>query len=67
MKRFFTSLITFSLIEATGRHPAIAGVLMLLGVGGGAVGISQLTTPTIVPFIRPTSIRTNRSARRATA
>ena len=51
MKRYFTSLVTFSLIETIGRHPAFAGVLMLLGVGGGAVGISQLTTPTIVPFI----------------
>ena len=51
MKRFFTSLVTFSLVEAIGRHPAIAaGVLTLLGVGGGA-GIAMLTTPTITPFI----------------
>jgi hypothetical protein len=50
MKRFFTFLVTFSLVEAIGRHPAIAGALMLLGVGGGA-GIANLLTPTIVPFI----------------
>jgi hypothetical protein len=51
MKRFFTSLVTFSLVETIGRHPAIAaGALTLLGVGGGA-GIAMLTTPTITPFI----------------
>ena len=38
MKSFLSFLATFSLIEAIGRHPATAGALMLLGVGGGAVG-----------------------------
>jgi hypothetical protein len=47
MKRFFTSLIAFSLVEAIGRHPAIAGIL--LGVGATAIAI--LTPPTITPFI----------------
>ena len=28
MKRFFTSLVTFSLVEAIGRHPAIAASVM---------------------------------------
>ena len=51
MKRFFTSLIAFSLVETIGRHPAIAGILMLLGVGGGATAIAILTPPTITPFI----------------
>jgi hypothetical protein len=51
MKRFFTSLATFSLVETIGRHPAIAGILMLLGVGGGATAIAVLTPPTILPFI----------------
>ena len=49
MKRFLTSLATFSLVEWIGRHAALAGVLMLLGVGGGAV-VANLTTPTIVPM-----------------
>ena len=49
MKRFFTSLATFSLVETIGRHPAIAaGVLTLLGLGGGA-GVAMLFTPTITP------------------
>lgn len=48
MKRFLTSLATFSLVELIGRYPVRAGVLMLLGVGGGA-GIAMLTTPTILP------------------
>jgi hypothetical protein len=47
MKRFLTYLATFSLVESIGRHPAIAGSLMLLG--GGGAGIALLTTPTIVP------------------
>jgi hypothetical protein len=51
MKRFFTSLATFSLAETIGRHPAMAGALMLLGVGGGAVVSGMLTTPTITPFV----------------
>jgi hypothetical protein len=51
MKRFLASLSTISLIEVIGRHPAMAaGILMLLGVGGGA-GIALLTTPAIVPFV----------------
>ncbi len=48
MKRLFTFLATFSLIETIGRHPVMAGVLMLLGVGGGA-GIANLITPSIIP------------------
>jgi hypothetical protein len=36
MKRFWTSLATFSLVELIDRYPVRAGVLMLLGVGGGA-------------------------------
>jgi hypothetical protein len=51
MKRFFTSLAAISLVGTIGRHPAIAGILMLLGVGGGATAIAVLTPPTIVPFI----------------
>ena len=50
MKRFLTSLATFSLVETIGRHPAIAGILMLLGVGGSAT-VANLMTPSIVPFI----------------
>ncbi len=50
MKRFFISIASFSLVEAIGRHPALAGILTLLGVGGGA-GVANLVTPTIVPFI----------------
>ena len=50
MKRFLASLSTISLVETIGRHPAIAGILMLLGVGGGATAIAILTPPTIVPF-----------------
>ncbi|MGB7976091.1 MAG: hypothetical protein WCF81_17490, partial [Roseiarcus sp.] len=51
MKRFFTALATFSLIETIGRHPAIAAsVLTLLGVGG-ASGIAMLITPTPVPQV----------------
>jgi hypothetical protein len=38
MKRFLTLLAAFSLIAAIGRRPAIAGILMLLGVGGGSGG-----------------------------
>ena len=51
MKRFFTSLVTFSLVETIGRHPAIAGVLMLLGVGGGAVGYCHAYDTDDHPFI----------------
>ena len=51
MRRFLTSLATFSLIETIGRRPALAaGVLTLLGIGGGA-GIALLTTPTITPQV----------------
>jgi hypothetical protein len=51
MKRAFSALATFSLVETVGRHPATAaGVLTLLGVGGGA-GIAMFTPPTIVPFV----------------
>ena len=50
MKRFLASLSTISLFQTIGRHPAIAGILMLLGVGGGATAIAILTPPTIVPF-----------------
>jgi hypothetical protein len=48
MKSFIKFLGALSFWELCGRHPAIAGVLMLLGIGGGA-GIALLTTPTIVP------------------
>jgi hypothetical protein len=51
MKRFLTSLATFSLAETFGRHPVLAGVLSLLGVGGGAVIATNLITPTLTPFI----------------
>jgi hypothetical protein len=51
MKRFWSFLATISLIEVIGRHPAMAaGMLSLLGVGGGA-GIAMLTTPTLLPQI----------------
>src|ERR1700722_16127450 len=51
MKRAFSALATFSLVETVGRHPATAaGVLTLLGVGGGA-GIAMFTPPTLTPFI----------------
>ena len=49
MKRFLASLVTFSLVEWIGRHPAIAGSLLLLGVGG--VGIANFTPPTLTPFV----------------
>ena len=52
MKRFLASLSTISLIEVIGRHPAMAaGILSLLGVGGGAVISGLLTPPTLTPFI----------------
>jgi hypothetical protein len=52
MKRFLASLSTISLIEVIGRHPAMAaGMLSLLGVGGGAVISGMLTTPTPVPQV----------------
>src|ERR1700733_4688385 len=50
-KRLLASLSTISLIEVIGRNPAIAGILALLGVGGGAVIATNLITPSIVPFI----------------
>jgi hypothetical protein len=49
MKRFWIFITTFSLVEWIGRHPATAGFLMLLGVGGGVGGIAALTPPTITP------------------
>src|ERR1700722_19032903 len=49
-KRLLASLSTISLIEVIGRNPAIAGILALLGVGGGA-GIAMFTPPTLTPFI----------------
>lgn len=50
MKRFWTSLVTVSIIEWIGRNPVMAaGVLTLLGAGGGAV-IANLTTPTLLPL-----------------
>jgi hypothetical protein len=52
MKRFLASLSTISLIEVIGRHPAMAaGMLSLLGVGGGAVISGMLTPPTLLPQI----------------
>ena len=47
MKRFWIFITTFSLVEWIGRHPAIAGSLMLLGIGGGA-GIANLVTPVLL-------------------
>jgi hypothetical protein len=35
MKRFLASLAIVSLVEAIGWRSAIAGTLMLLGIGGG--------------------------------
>lgn len=52
MKRFWLSLATFSLVEWIGRHPAIAGAIMLLGAGGGIVG-GSLITPSITPQAAP--------------
>ena len=49
MKRFWLSVATFSLAGWIGRHPATAGALMLLGIGGGVSGIASLITPTITP------------------
>ena len=57
MNRVLKSIATFSLIEAIGRHPVIAGTLMLMGVGG--VGAALLTTPAIVPV--PTAFFNNGS------
>ena len=48
MKRFWIFITTFSLAEWIGRHPASAGLLMLLGIGGGIVG-GNLITPSITP------------------
>jgi hypothetical protein len=45
-KRFLRFLATFSIVEAIGRHPALA-TLLLLGVGG--VGAAILNTPSITP------------------
>jgi hypothetical protein len=49
MNRFLKALVTFSLVEMIGRYPVRAGVLILLGVGGGGIGAAMLTTPSIVP------------------
>ena len=51
MKRLFAALATFSLAETFGRHPVMAGVLSLLGVGSGAVITTNLITPALTPFI----------------
>jgi hypothetical protein len=48
MKRIWLAVATFSLAEWVGRHPATAGTLMLLGIGGGIVA-GNLVTPTITP------------------
>jgi hypothetical protein len=48
MKRIWLAVATFSLAEWVGRHPATAGALMLLGIGGGIVA-GNLITPTITP------------------
>ncbi len=50
MRRFWTALAAFSLVEAIGRHPVIASSLMLVGVGG-ATGVSNFITPSIVPQV----------------
>src|SRR6478752_2187945 len=50
MKRFLNILAAFSIIETIGRHPAaVAGSLMLLGVGGVVTGVIPLNPPTILP------------------
>jgi hypothetical protein len=51
MNRFLNFLATFSLAETIGRHPAIAGTLMLLGVGGTATGVAMFTPPALTPFV----------------
>ena len=49
MKRFFKIAGALSLWEFGGRHPIMAGVLSLLGVGGGIVASGALTPPSITP------------------
>ena len=50
MNRLLKAIAAFSLVEAIGRHPAIAGSLMLLGAGGG-IAAGLLATPTLVPQV----------------
>src|SRR5579863_7252163 len=50
MKRLSAFLSAFSLIGLIGRHPAIAGVMTLLGAGGVVVS-GMLTPPSITPQV----------------
>lgn len=49
MRRSFKLAGAFSLWEFGGRHPIMAGVMSLLGVGGGIVASGALTPPSIAP------------------
>jgi fibronectin-binding autotransporter adhesin len=49
MKRFLKLISALSFWELCGRFPAAAGVLSLLGVGGGLVAAGLLTPPSITP------------------
>ena len=49
MKRFFKLIGALSLWEFGGRYPITAGVLTLLGVGGGIVASGVLNPPSITP------------------
>ena len=49
MRRFFKIVGALSLWEFGGRHPIMAGVLSLLGVGGGIVASGALNPPSITP------------------
>jgi hypothetical protein len=46
MKRIAKALATFSIIEAIGRHPVMAGTIMMMGTG---ISGSPLTPPAITP------------------
>ena len=50
MKRFLRLIGALSFWELIGRYPVMAGVLAILGVGGGVVtGVVLLSTPSITP------------------
>ena len=49
MKRFLRLIGALSFWELIGRYPVTAGVLTILGVGGGVVASGVLTPPTITP------------------
>ena len=56
MRRFLKALATFSIIEAIGRYPVMAGSVALMGVGAVIVS-ATFTTPTPVPV--PTAFFSN--------